>query len=99
MRHFDAGGGFGLSFDFPRAWPEVHYVEESEFTSAIVFLSNAPLHDPCTRTFSSSGQGTICGYPVKTLPPGDVFVSWSDIRIPRRKIQKPNRTISDSRLR
>ena len=98
MQHFDASRVSGLSFDHPRAWNEFHYVETSTFADAIVFLSNGPLHDPCNPSMSSAEYpgSTICGYPTKTLRPGEVVVSWSNGAMPfaRPEIPHPNTTIS-----
>jgi hypothetical protein len=98
MQHFDASRVSGLKFDHPRAWNEFHYVETSTFADAIVFLSNGPLHDPCDPSMSSSEYvgSTTCGYPIKTLPPGDVVVSWSIGARPfaMPEIPHPNTTIS-----
>ncbi len=78
LRHFDASRVYGLVFDHPRAWREVHYDDSGSFFISIVFLGTAPLYDPCTRTFYADGhpEGTACGSAIKSLRPGDVFVSW-----------------------
>jgi len=92
MQHFDATRKYGLSFDHPRRWREVHYDDTSTLSSAIIFLSNRPLHDPCVR----SGGSTTCGYPATRLRPGMVVVTWFTTGALRRgpQIPHPNLTVS-----
>jgi len=97
MQHFDASRVSGLAFDHPRAWNEFHYEETTSFSNAIVFLSNGPLHDPCNPSMSSPGYAgsTTCHYPIKSLRPGGVVVSWSSGGIfVGPEIPHPNTTIS-----
>ncbi len=63
----------------------------SSFSDLIVYLSNAPLHDPCTTI----GGTTTCGRPLAKLRPGDVLVSWNNVGFPHvgPEIPHPNTTI------
>jgi hypothetical protein len=96
MQHFDGNREYGLSFNHPRAWHEFHYVEISTFETAVVFLSNGPLHDPCNPSMSSPrfAGSTTCEYPAQVLRPGQVVVSWSDGAMPGGP-SVPHPTISD----
>ncbi|MGO9873913.1 MAG: hypothetical protein ACLPVY_08945 [Acidimicrobiia bacterium] len=80
MQHF-ASYKYGLALDYPRAWHEVYYADTGSFSSSIIFLGTAAIHDPCTTTYYSNGQleGISCSYAIKSLRPGDVFVSWFTI--------------------
>lgn len=96
---FDAAHPFGLTFDHPRTWREVHYDESGSFATAIVFLGNAKMHDPCTRIFASAGvvQSEECGSAITALRPGDVFASWFTAGMPHGpgpEIADPNAKIS-----
>lgn len=52
---------------YPFRWPgELHF-------RPLVYLSNQPVHDPC----STQGNTTSCGFPVQTLEPGGVLVTWN----------------------
>jgi hypothetical protein len=72
---FDNGG---LSFLHPSSWVESIF---SNFVSLnlsrIVYLSNEPLHDPCTQTKLPHGLSVSCGSPLETLGPGGVLVTWT----------------------
>jgi hypothetical protein len=90
LQRFSGNDGT-LSFSHPRTWRETRYTRVSSFSDLIVYLSNAPLHDPC-RT---NGGTTTCGWPLTKLHPGDVLVSWSNIGFPHTgpEIPHPNTTI------
>jgi hypothetical protein len=45
-------------------------------TSAVAFLSNQPMHQPCKTTHSGGSTTISCGFPVKTLKPGGVLVTF-----------------------
>jgi hypothetical protein len=73
--------GYGLALNHPAAWRETTYIgfpeAVSTMSTTIVYLANAKLQNPCTRTFSSDRkqEGISCGLPMKTLPPGGVLVT------------------------
>ena len=87
MRAFLGGGGSqgttehyagkAISFDYPAAWRRKSYKKESSFSSAIVFLSTARMHDPCVRTKIFGGTTETCGMPVDQLDPCGVVIEWS----------------------
>jgi hypothetical protein len=66
--------GSGLSFSYPAAWTASKPSLPAEVLhfQPIVYLSNQPVHAPCT----TSGNATTCGYPVHRLRPGGVLVIW-----------------------
>jgi hypothetical protein len=68
-RSFSADGG---SFSYPSAWHLSTYDVEWSMGQAVAYLSNQPLHDPCSQT----GQLRTCGSPLNRLGPGGVLVSW-----------------------
>ena len=71
FRHFD---GELLSFDHPGAWGTATFSLASSFTAVLVYLSTAPMSDPCDRTLNS----TACvRTPVSELGPDGVLVEWS----------------------
>jgi len=82
MQRFPSGQDIGLGFDHPRAWREFQFTRISDSSSLIVYLSNAALRDPCTKTTSAAGETTTCGEPLTALGPNGVLVSWSDIGYP-----------------
>jgi hypothetical protein len=66
--------GDGVSFDYPSAWREGHFDVRSSFSSVIVYLSTAPLADPCDR-----GPNAIACVreAAAALDPDGVLVTWS----------------------
>ena len=61
-----------LEFRYPAQWQAARYEEHSSFTSALVFVSNQTMHDPCARTPTS----IVCHEPVGSLGPNGVLVEW-----------------------
>lgn len=52
---------------YPFQWPgELHF-------RPLVYLSTQPVHNPC----STQGNTTSCGFPVQSLEPGGVLVTWN----------------------
>ena len=52
---------------YPFRWPgELHF-------RPLVYLSTQPVHDPC----STQGNTTTCGFPVQSLEPGGVLITWN----------------------
>jgi hypothetical protein len=89
MQRFSGNVG-DLSFQHPRAWHETRYAVKSSSSSLLVYLSTAPLHDPCVRR----GGMTTCGRPLAKLRPNGVVVSWSAAGFPiGPNIRHPNATI------
>jgi hypothetical protein len=79
-----------LTFDRPAAWTPHRYQVFSSFSSAIVYLSNQPLHDPCARTRLPGGALQIsCGHPITHLAPGGVLIEWT-------RESRPNWKLSDA---
>jgi hypothetical protein len=76
FRHFD---GEDLSFDYPGSWNAGVFPVVSSFSSAIVYLSTAPLADPCDRTANSVAcvRNAVSG-----LGPDGVLVEWSHRAFP-----------------
>jgi hypothetical protein len=68
-----------LSFRYPVSWKAHRYRNQSEFSTAIVYLSNDRLHPPCRHP----RPGFIhCGAPLKRLHPRGVLVEWSENGFP-----------------
>jgi hypothetical protein len=63
-----------LAFEYPGAWGDATFDVESSFSSVLVFLSTAPLSDPCDRTANSFA---CIRNPVTALGPDGVLVEWS----------------------
>jgi hypothetical protein len=82
VQQFSAGNGTGLSFVHPMAWRETRYSMMTSFSDLVVYLSNRPLHAPCTTTRTGGNLTTTCARPLAKLGPGGVLVSWSDIGFP-----------------
>ncbi len=82
----------GLTFAHPRVWTESRYSMRSSFSDLIVYLSNAPLHDPCTTTLTPQSLATTCRPPLEKLSPGQVLVSWSSVAIPHAGPEIPKLT-------
>jgi len=76
----------GLSFRYPATWHSLtDSGEVSSFSALIVYLSSAPLPDPC--------RGMYCAFPRAGLPPGGVLVRWDADGSPGFRAPKPNITI------
>lgn len=71
VRHFV---GQGVAFDYPAAWGSARFDVVSSFSFSIVYLSTAPLADPCDR-----GPNTIACVreAASALGPDGVLVEWS----------------------
>jgi len=84
---------YGLTFDYPRTWTPESWPVVSSFSSLITYLSPLTLHDPCIRVAYSIS----CGYPLTSLPPAGVLISWEEISRPHppteTQITSPNTTI------
>ena len=66
----------GLAFNYPPAWRAVHYEATSSFSSLITYLSDQPLHSPCTSHKVSGGTDVDCAAPLDRLAPGHVLITW-----------------------
>ena len=76
-----------LTFSHPASWTPRRYEVVSSFSSAIVYLSNQPLHDPCTRTRLPGGGLSISfGHPISRLAPGGVLIEWTREGFPNWKL-------------
>lgn len=71
LRHFD---GEVLSFDYLGAWRDATFVMVSSFSTVLVYLSTAPLSDPCDRTPDSIACVRSA---VSALGPDGILVEWS----------------------
>jgi hypothetical protein len=71
LHHFD---GEVLSFDYPGTWREATFDMVSSFSSLLVYLSTAPMADPCDRT---PGMVACVRSAVSGLEPDGVLVEWS----------------------
>ena len=67
-------GGDDLSFGYPGSWGAASFPVVSSFSSVIVYLSTAPLADPCVRT---PGSIACVRSAVAGLEPDGVLVEWS----------------------
>lgn len=85
-----ATGPYGLTFSHPVAWREWRYSMASMFSTLIVYLSDADLHDPCTTTRSPQGLTSICETPIPRLGPGQVLVTWSAVGFPHLAAEVPH---------
>ena len=63
-----------LSFTHPTTWKAYPFRWPGELHfRPLVYLSTQPVHDPC----STHGTTTTCGFPVRSLQPGGVLVTWN----------------------
>ena len=71
LRQFD---GQGVAFDYPAAWSAAQFDVLSSFSGSIVYLSTAPLADPCDR-----GPNSIACVreAASALGPDGLLVEWS----------------------
>ncbi len=76
--------GGRVSFRYPATWTAHRYSVVATFFSAIVYLSNDPLHPPC--------RGGTCGRPIDHLGPGGVLVTWSARGFPGFSFEKATGT-------
>jgi len=64
-----------LGFRRPAAWKPYPFRWRGELhVQPLLYLSTQPVGDPC-RT---SGQTTVCGWPLRRLRPGGVLVVWEE---------------------
>jgi hypothetical protein len=76
----------GLSFRYPATWHSLSGGgEASSFSALIVYLSSAPLPDPCLAMY--------CAFPLAELPPGGVLVRWDADGSPVFRAPKPDITV------
>jgi hypothetical protein len=76
-----------LTFSYPASWTPRRYEVVSSFSSAIVYLSNQPLRDPCTRSRLPGGALSItCRHPISQLAPSGVLVEWTREGFPNWKL-------------
>jgi hypothetical protein len=73
---------FGLSFRHPATWRVSSYNNWSSFRFSIAYLGTEALHDPCTRTRTSTGMEINCAEPLNHIRAGGVLISWSSIGMP-----------------
>jgi hypothetical protein len=66
----------GTSFRYPSCWTLSNYTEETTMTTAVAFLSNQPMHQPCKTTHSGGSTTISCGFPVETLKRGGVLITF-----------------------
>jgi hypothetical protein len=72
---------------YPFAWPgELHF-------RPLVYLSTQPVHNPC----STRGNATSCGFPVQSLQPGGVLVTWNASSPPATALGPGSRIQVDGR--
>ena len=63
-----------LSFTHPATWKAYPFQWSGGLHfRPLVYLSTQPVHDPC----STQGNTTTCGFPVQSLQPGGVLVTWN----------------------
>lgn len=63
-----------LSFMHPAAWKAYPFKWPGELHfRPLVYLSTQPVHDPC----ATHGNTTSCGFPVQSLEPGGVLITWN----------------------
>lgn len=63
-----------LTFTYPATWKAYPFRWSSELHfRPLVYLSTQPVHDPC----ATEGNTTTCGFPVQSLEPGGVLVTWN----------------------
>jgi hypothetical protein len=69
--HFDTGI---MSFDYPSSWHAASYNVVSSFSNDLVYLSTAPLSDPCDRGPSSVSCSRLAATALGT---NGVLVTWT----------------------
>jgi hypothetical protein len=82
LSHYRANG---ISFAYPAAWSHHRHGFFTTETDGIIDLSTEPMLDPCRST----GNGHTCSWPLHTIRPGGVVVTWTiggevDPAAPRR---------------
>ena len=72
--------GSGLSFTYPAAWKLYKPILPSVglHFNPLVYLSTQPVHAPC----KTSGNETVCDFPVEHLQLGGVLVTWETNGLP-----------------
>jgi hypothetical protein len=96
VRAYHSGHPWGLSFRHPVSWKPQHFNVQSSFSTAIVYLSNQPLHNPCVRKHLGPGHFSVrCGEALDRLRPGGVLVQWSEQGFAGRTIDNaPGRPVT-----
>jgi hypothetical protein len=70
------------SFVYPATWRQATSTMYSANMTLLTFLSNEPLHDPCT----TSVQGITCTTPIGTLGHGGVLATWTVGGLPGQQL-------------
>jgi hypothetical protein len=66
-----------VRFRYPASWGTRTYRGlYSHFTDPLVFLSTEPMHSPCEVHRTEHSRSSVCGLPVRRLPPPSILVSW-----------------------
>jgi hypothetical protein len=87
-----------VSFAYPAAWHEHGYriFVPSTVARNVVFLSSAPMHDPCIRSRHGTRYFYSCSMaPVRRLAPGGVVVSWSSADVPGATLSPAQGTLTE----
>ncbi len=71
LDHFDDNT---FSFEYPGTWADARFDVVSSFSNVLVFLSTAPMSDPCDRTADSIACVRSA---VSSLGPDGILVEWS----------------------
>jgi len=66
--------GNALSFDYPGSWSAATFDVQSSFSNVLVYLSTAPMSDPCDR---AAGSISCTRLAVTALGPDGILVDWS----------------------
>jgi hypothetical protein len=69
-----------LSFRYPKGWSTRAFRDDppGSFSTTLLYISNQPMNDPCTKTVRSGATSYRCeGWPVNALQAGEVLAKWS----------------------
>jgi hypothetical protein len=67
----------GFHTRYPSTWSPLQQSSQPSIGTSLIWLSNQPMHDPCTTTASGDGITSTCGFPIASLAPSGVVVHWS----------------------
>ena len=65
-----------IRFAYPQSWHALTYTTPDLLSRSMIYLSTAPLHDPCTSTTRGATTSITCDWPASSIGPNGVLAEW-----------------------
>jgi hypothetical protein len=66
----------GFHTQYPASWFQLQQTLQSTMTVSIVWLSNQPIHDPCSSKTVGGAVEETCSLPLERLAKNGIVVQW-----------------------